>query len=56
MVELKAIHVRIDAELYRKVKLHCIMTDRSIREFISEALAEKLDREEGKGEGNGESP
>ena len=38
---------RIPKDLHRRAKLHCIETDRSLTEFIGEALDEKMRRDSG---------
>ena len=38
---------RIPKDLHRRAKLHCIETDRSLTEFIVEALEEKMRRDSG---------
>ena len=38
---------RIPKDLHRRAKLHCIETDRSLTEFIVEALEERMRRDAG---------
>jgi hypothetical protein len=38
---------RIPKDLHRRAKLHCIETDRSLTEFIVEALEDKMRRNAG---------
>jgi hypothetical protein len=41
---------RIPKELHRKLKLHCVVSDVSVMEFVVDALGEKLKRESGRTE------
>jgi hypothetical protein len=41
---------RIPKELHRKLKLHCVVTDVSVMQFVVDALGEKLQREAGRTE------
>jgi hypothetical protein len=38
---------RIPKPLHRELKLHCVMSDLSVMDFVVKALAEKLQREAG---------
>ena len=41
---------RIPKALHRELKLHCVLTDVSVMEFVVKALEEKLAREAGRSE------
>jgi hypothetical protein len=41
---------RIPKHLHRELKLHCVMSDVSVMEFVVHSLEEKLRREAGRGE------
>jgi hypothetical protein len=41
---------RIPKELHRKLKLHCVVSDVSVMQFVVDALGEKLKRETGRTE------
>jgi hypothetical protein len=40
----RALHVRIPAELYRKVAVYCAENDQTIRQFVINALEQDLSR------------
>jgi hypothetical protein len=41
---------RVPKELHRKLKLHCVVSDTSVMQFVVDALGEKLQRESGRSE------
>jgi hypothetical protein len=41
---------RIPKELHRKLKLHCVMSDTSVMQFVVDAVGDKLQRESGRTE------
>ena len=41
---------RVPKDLHRKLKLHCVVSDQSVMEFVVNALSEKLQREAGRTE------
>lgn len=46
----KRINIALTLELHKKVKLATVEHDTTITDFVVEAIAEKLEREENKGE------
>lgn len=47
---VRKLTVRIPSELHREVDVHCARRGSTMQEFVTSALREKLDREEGSGE------
>jgi hypothetical protein len=41
---------RVPKDLHRKLKLHCVVSDLSVMQFVVDALGEKLHRESGRSE------
>jgi hypothetical protein len=41
---------RIPKDLHRKLKLHCVMSDTSVMQFVVDAVGDKLQRESGRSE------
>jgi hypothetical protein len=41
---------RIPKDLHRKLKLHCVVSDVSVMQFVVDALGERLQRESGRSE------
>lgn len=50
MEDKKRINIALNIELHKKVKLATVEHDMTITDFVVEAIAEKLEREENKGE------
>lgn len=44
----RALNVRVLAELHRRIDVFCAQHDKTIKEFVTQALEEKLAREEGR--------
>ncbi len=42
---------RIPKEVHRRLKLHCVTNDKSVMDFVVEALKEKLGRKAGSKKG-----
>jgi predicted HicB family RNase H-like nuclease len=42
------INVEIDPEIHKKAKLNCVLQNKTLIQYINEALEEKLDRDKGK--------
>lgn len=43
--KMKVLNVRLDPELHKQVRIHCIQNNTTVESFTSEALLEKLERD-----------
>jgi predicted HicB family RNase H-like nuclease len=43
----RALNVRIPAELHRRLSVFCAQHEKTMKQFVIEALTEKLDKDEG---------
>ena len=43
--EWNQLATKIQKELHRRLKLHCVRTEVSVQDFVTRALREKLERE-----------
>ena len=41
--------IRVPKALYRRVRIHCVDAERMVRDFVAQALAEKLKRDADRG-------
>lgn len=48
MTEFKRLNIAIEADLHRKLKIRVAETDMTLAQFVRDAIAEKLEREENK--------
>ncbi len=42
------VNVEIDEEVHKKAKLNCVLQDKTLIQYINEALKEKLERDRGR--------